>query len=60
MQIDDELLQTLNKTYVTSYGIDVERTNAIDIMQQKVSFCYLLVFFLILLRNNFFYKSNTL
>lgn len=44
MQIDDELLQSLNKTFEASYGFDADRTNAIDIMQQKVSFIVLLQF----------------
>lgn len=37
-QIDDELLNTLNTTFMTSYGIDEGRTVAIDSMQQNVSF----------------------
>lgn len=36
-QIDDELLKTLNKTFLSSYGVDETRTIAIDSMQQKVS-----------------------
>lgn len=35
-QVDDELLVTLNTTFITSYGIDERRTNAIDSMQQNV------------------------
>lgn len=35
-QVDDELLVTLNTTFITSYGINERRTNAIDLMQQNV------------------------
>lgn len=35
-RVDDELLVTLNTTFITSYGIDERRTNAIDLMQQNV------------------------
>lgn len=35
-QVDDELFVTLNTTFITSYGIDERRTNAIDSMQQNV------------------------
>lgn len=35
-QVDDELLVTLNDTFITNYGIDERRTNAIDLMQQNV------------------------
>lgn len=40
-QVDDELLTTLNKTFITSYGIDETRTNAIDLMQQNVRLRFL-------------------
>lgn len=36
-QIDDELVRTMNTTFMTTYGIDEERTMAIDAMQQNVS-----------------------
>lgn len=36
-QIDDELLHTMNKTFLSSYGVDNTRTIAIDSMHQKVS-----------------------
>lgn len=39
-QVDDELLMTLNETFVTSYGVDETRTNSIDLMQQTVSFYF--------------------
>lgn len=35
-RVDDELLATLNETFMTSYGIDDTRTKAIDLMQQNV------------------------
>lgn len=35
-QVDDELVVTLNKTFIENYGIDDIRTNAIDLMQQNV------------------------
>lgn len=35
-QVDDELLRTMNGTFINSYGIDTERTEAIDLMQQNV------------------------
>lgn len=38
-QIDDELLKTLNKTFMDSYGVDETQTTAIDSMQQKASRC---------------------
>lgn len=36
-QIDDELLNTLNRTFINRYGIDETQTIAIDSMQQKAS-----------------------
>lgn len=36
-QIDDELLHTMNKTFLSSYGVDNTRTIAIDSMHQKAS-----------------------
>lgn len=38
-QIEEELQMTLNETFVTSYGIDERRTNAIDLMQQEYMCC---------------------
>lgn len=35
-QITDELQQTLNTTFLQYYGVDEEKTNAIDLMQQDV------------------------
>lgn len=35
-QVDDELLHTMNGTFINSYGIDAQRTEAIDLMQQNV------------------------
>lgn len=46
-QIDDELLATLNKTFITNYGIDETRTNAIDLMQQNVRLCFFFNFIII-------------
>lgn len=43
-QVDDELLATLNKTFITNYGIDETRTTAIDLMQQNVRLCFFLSF----------------
>ncbi|XP_031636163.1 CD151 antigen-like [Contarinia nasturtii] len=38
-QVDDELMGSLNKTFMTNYGIDETRTNAIDLMQQSYRCC---------------------
>lgn len=48
-QVDDGLLTTLNKTFMTSYGIDETRTNAIDLMQQNVRLVVFFFFFFLLL-----------
>lgn len=37
-QITDELQQTLNTTFLEHYGVDEEKTTAIDRMQQDVNF----------------------
>lgn len=36
-QIEDELQLTLKETFITNYGLDERKTNAIDLMQQRVS-----------------------
>lgn len=36
-QVDDELVHSMNETFVNNYGIDRRRTIAIDSMQQNVS-----------------------
>lgn len=35
-QVDDELLASLNKTFMSKYGVDETQTKAIDLMQQSV------------------------
>lgn len=35
-RVDDEVIQTLNVTFMNDYGIDDKRTNEIDLMQQTV------------------------
>lgn len=44
-QITDELQQTLNTTFLEYYGVDEQKTVAIDRMQQEVIFqhCFTLV-----------------
>lgn len=44
-QVDDELLTTLNETFITNYGIDETRTNAIDLMQQNVRLCFFFFYY---------------
>lgn len=35
--ISDELVETLNSTFITGYAVDPDKTRAIDEMQQEVS-----------------------
>lgn len=37
--IADELVDTMNETFLTSYAVDATKTKAIDAMQQDVSLC---------------------
>lgn len=43
-QITDELQQTLNTTFLEHYGVDEEKTTAIDRMQQDVNFNIQVIF----------------
>lgn len=43
-QIEDELQLTLKETFITNYGLDERKTNAIDLMQQRYMCCGAIIF----------------